>query len=121
MRYDTYRSMTLAVADEIWRRSHGLPSSEFWLMDDGSVMLLSPSWPLPENAVMPLRSAAPLPDWHSTEHGEGEITQSAAACLATVWMVKHGHAAINDAQRLAAMLSEQVAAYTQDKEDTCNL
>lgn len=109
MKYDTYTSLTTAIADEFWCLSHGHPQTDLWLMEDGSVVRLNPSWPLPDDAVVLILSAAPLSDWLGPEYDGTEYTEAEALALAQDWMTNNGATAIADAEDMAAMMAEQEA------------
>jgi hypothetical protein len=107
MRHDTYNSLTAAVQDELWRLSHGLPGSDLWLMQNRSVVALSPGWPLPDDALTLIQAAMPLTDWLCSEHDGSRYTMPEAADLAVVWMINNGATVIADAEDMAAILAEQ--------------
>ena len=107
MKYDTYTSLTAAVADEFYRQSHGGVPSALWLVKDRSVVALCPSWPLPDDALVPVLAAAPLSDWLGPEYDGAEYSRADALGLALNWMLNNGATAIADAEDMVCILDEQ--------------
>ena len=121
MKYDTFVSLTAAIADEYYRQSHGSPPSALWLMQDRSVVALCPSWPLPDDALVQILAADPL------EMSGEPFTRNSAALSAIDWMEAYGGLAIYDAENMVNIMAEQEricaeqeAAWTlYEKGETC--